>query len=132
MDSTLAHLIERKNRIQIQSGSFFDKVPENGDVYIMKNILHDWDDETSGIILKNIYKSMAPHAKLLIIEFIFKSDNKPSYGKVMDIQMLISTSGGKERSVEEYALLLSNNGFTLNKVIPTLAPFSILEAIRKD
>ena len=80
----------------------------------------------------NPKKSMLIRTFLLIIEFIFKSDNKPSYGKVMDIQMLISTSGGKERSVEEYALLLSNNGFTLKKVIPTLAPFSILEAIRKD
>ncbi len=130
IDSTLPHLLERKELIQIESGSFFEAVPANADLYIMKNILHDWGDDDSAIILNNIHKAMNPSGKIILIEYIFESDNKPSFGKVLDIQMLIATSGGIERTRDEYAQLLSKNGFKLERVIRTLAPFSIIEAVR--
>ncbi|MEI8203305.1 MAG: methyltransferase [Bacteroidota bacterium] len=131
-EHSFEHLHERKYRIQIESGSFFEAVPVGADLYIMKNILHDWSDEDSAIILKNIRRAMNPSGKIILIEYIFESDNKPSFGKVLDIQMLIATSGGIERTREQYAQLLDDNGFKLNKVVRTLAPFSIIEAVRLD
>ncbi len=126
------HLEERSNRIEIVSGSFFDFVPEGGDLYILKNVLHDWNDEDASKILKNLKDSMNPKAKLIIVEYVFRPDNKPNYGKVLDIQMLISTQGGIERTQEQYTDLLKVNGFKLNRIIPTLAPFSLIEAERNS
>jgi C-methyltransferase len=136
------HVIERasanidsygfKERIEIVVGDFFLKVPEGGDLYILKNILHDWDDEKCILILKNIQKVMPAGSKLLIIETIIKNDNNYSFGKMIDILMLLGTENGRERTINEFSSILNNSGFNIKKVIPTVAPFSLIECIKQS
>ncbi|HOY33260.1 MAG TPA: methyltransferase [Bacteroidales bacterium] len=115
-------------RCKIIEGSFFETIHGSGDLYIMKNILHDWDDETAVLILKNLHKNMPAHASLLLIETIIKADNKPSFGKFIDLQMLIGTQGGRERTLDEYSILLNKSGFVLSRIIENATPFSFIEA----
>jgi hypothetical protein len=117
------------DRIELVIGDFFLKVPEGGDLYILKNILHDWDDEKCILILNNIRNAMLAGSKLLIIETIIKNDNNYSFGKMIDILMLLGTENGRERSVEEFRNILNKSGFIINKVIPTVAPFSLIECV---
>jgi hypothetical protein len=136
------HVIERasanigsfdlKERIEIVTGDFFMKVPEGGDLYILKNILHDWDDEKCILILKNIQNAMQEGSKLLIIETIIKNDNNYSFGKMIDILMLLGTENGRERTIGEFRNILNNSGFKINKVIPTVAPFSLIECAKQS
>lgn len=135
------HVIERafaninsynlKDRIEIVVGDFFLNVPEGGDLYILKNILHDWDDEKCILILKNIQKAMPPASKLLIIETIIRNDNNYSFGKMIDILMLLGTENGRERTISEFRNILNGSGFKINKVIPTIAPFSLIECVKQ-
>jgi hypothetical protein len=120
-----------ENRCKIVSGSFFEEVPASGNLYIMKNILHDWDDATSAVILTNIHKAMPANSRLLLIETIIKPNNKPSFGKFIDLQMLIGTIGGKERTLPEFDSLLSTAGFRINRVIENATPFSFIEAVKR-
>jgi hypothetical protein len=122
---------EVENRCKIISGNFFEEVPNSGNLYIMKNILHDWDDETSIAILANINKAMPTNSKLLIIETIIKPNNKPSFGKFIDLQMLIGTTGGKERTLPEFTSLLDQAGFRINRIIENATPFSFIEAVKR-
>ncbi len=116
------------NRVQVVSGSFFDDIPSGGDLYILKSVLHDWDDEDSIKILKNIRKVAKPNTKLIIVESLVESDNKPLFGKFVDLQMLCIVNG-KERNLEEYKALLNNSGFKLNRTFNTFAAFSIIEVV---
>jgi len=118
------------SRCNIQSGSFFNTIPENADAYILKNIIHDWDDEKSIQILQNIHKVMNKNSKLICIESIISEDNKPSFGKNLDLEMLVGTNGGKERTLLEYKILYEKAGFILNKIIETPTPFNFIEGIR--
>ncbi len=119
-----------EQRCTIVSGSFFEEIPPKGNLYILKNILHDWDDDTSKTILQNIHKAMPNDSKILLIETIIKSDNRPSFGKFVDLQMMIGTIGGKERTLKEFDKLLNDSGFKLHKVIENATPFSFIEAIK--
>jgi hypothetical protein len=120
-----------ESRCNIVSGSFFEEIPASGNLYIMKNILHDWDDATSEAILANIHKAMPADSRLLIIETIIKPNNKPSFGKFIDLQMLIGTIGGKERTLPEFDNLLRKAGFSINRVIENATPFSFIEAVKR-
>jgi len=120
-----------EDRCSIISGSFFEEIPASGNLYIMKNILHDWDDETSAMILSKINKAMPEDSKLLIIETIIKPNNKPSFGKFIDLQMLIGTTGGKERTLSEFNSLINNAGFKINRVIENATPFSFIETVKR-
>jgi hypothetical protein len=113
------------------AGNFFDSVPTGGDVYIMKNILHAFDDKFCISLLENIGKAMERGTKLLIMEAVIEANNKPAYGKMFDLQMLIGTDGGKERTQKEFESILNKSGFIFKKVIPTVSPFSILEAVKQ-
>jgi hypothetical protein len=136
-----SHVIERasaniesyrlKERIEIVVGDFFKKVPEGGDLYILKNILHDWDDEKCILILTNIQKVMQSGSKLLIIETIIRNDNNYSFGKMIDILMLLGTENGRERTIDEFRNILNKSGFNINKVIHTVAPFSLIECVNQ-
>ena len=109
-------------------GDFFKSVPEGADVYILKNVLHDWSDDRAVRILKNCRRAMRSQAKLLVIEMVLPLLDDPALGSLLDLNMLVM-SGGQERTKDEYCSLLENSGFRLTQVIPTLAPVSILEAI---
>jgi len=118
-----------ENRIQVESGNFFERIP-SGDAYLLKNVLHIFDDQTSLKLLKNIYKSMPVKGKVLIVEAVIKSDNKPALGKILDLQMLIGTETGRERTEQEYKALVEAAGFKFIKAIHTVSPFGIIEAIK--
>ena len=115
------------DRCEVVAGSFFESVPEGADAYLMKWIIHDWDDERSVAIFKNIRRAMAEGGKLLLVEAVIPAGSEPHFGKFIDLNMLVMT-GGRERTEEEYRRLLEAGGFRLTKVIPTESPMSIIEA----
>lgn len=117
-------------RVEVVSGDFFKEIPVEADIYLMKFILHDWNDEQCDAILANLAKSAKSGSKLLLIETIVEeNDNQPSASKVMDLNMLVMT-GGKERTPSEYAALLEKAGFKLVAIHPTPSPLQIVEAVR--
>ena len=117
-----------ETRTTVVPGNFFNAVPGPGDVYILKNIIHNWGDEQSVELLKKIRQAMAWNGILLIIEMVVPEGNQPSVSKLLDIQMMASMQGGKERTRKEYADLLEQSGFSLSRIISTIAPISLVEA----
>jgi len=117
-----------ENRLTAKSGDFFERVPENGDLYILKNIVHNWSDEKVISLLQIIQHAMNPAARILIIEMVIPDRNIHSTAKLLDIQMLATMQGGKERTWKEYDRLLQKSGLQLNCIIPTIAPLSLIEA----
>ena len=124
------HQVE--NRSEIVSGNFFNSVPGSGNLYILKNIIHNWADEQSVELLKNIHHVIEPDGLLLIIEMVVQSGNMPSLAKLLDIQMMATMPGGKERTGKEYQTLLKNSGFTFRRIIPTIAPISLIVAGKNE
>ena len=117
-------------RVETVGGDFFSKIPVKADVYLMKFIIHDWNDEQSLTILKNLAKSAEPGAKVLLVETVVEEDDSvPSISKVMDLNMLAMT-GGKERTPREYAELFEQAGFKLTNVYLTPSPLQVVEAVR--
>ncbi|MEP0981387.1 acetylserotonin O-methyltransferase [Leptolyngbya sp. FACHB-17] len=116
--------------IQPVAGNFFESVPTGGDAYLMRWIIHDWDDEKSSIILRNCHRAMSDQSKLLLVEGIIPPGNEPAPVKLIDMIMLLMT-GGRERTEAEYRSLLRSNGFELTRVIPTPSMLSIIEAVKR-
>lgn len=114
------------DRMKAEEGDFFKKVPAGGDLYMMKSVLHDWDDEASGKILRNVHDAMNSNSRLLIIDSVIEEGNKPSFGKMTDILMMV-TAGGKERTRAEFEVLLDKTGFRIRKIHPTISPHSLIE-----
>jgi hypothetical protein len=114
------------DRCETVGGDFFKAVPAGGDAYVMKWILHDWDDERALIILKNCRAQMKPDSRLIIVDCVVPETSEPHFSKFIDINMLVMT-GGKERTAKEFAGLLSAAGFKLLQVIRTDQPTSIIE-----
>jgi hypothetical protein len=117
-------------RVEKVSGDFFSAVPKGSDAYIMKHIIHDWDDERATRILKNINSAMTENGRVLIVEVVVPEGNEPHYSKLLDLEMLTSP-GGMERTEQEYRELLAAAGFRLTRIIPTMTPFSIIEGVRE-
>jgi SAM-dependent methyltransferase len=120
-----AGVADRCTRI---GGDFFAEVPPGGDAYLLAQILHDWDDERSVDILKQCRRAMPPHAKLLVIELVLPPGKEASFGKWLDLHMLVVT-GGRERTAAEYDALFRPAGLALASVIPTPPGPSIVEAV---
>lgn len=118
-----------RHRVELVPGDFFQSVPAGADAYMMKHIIHDWDDERSIKILRNIHSAMNGDGKVLIIEMIIPEGNKPHPSKDLDVLMLVNNSG-KERTEDEYRTLLEASGFELTKVIQTNSPYSVIEGAR--
>ena len=116
-------------RVSTVCGSFFDKVPVKADVYMLKHIIHDWDDAECVTILKNIRASMPDDAKILILDAVIPDGVEPHFGKIMDMEMLVSP-GGIERTADEFETLLNDSGLKLNRIIPTQSIVAIVEAIK--
>ncbi len=115
-------------RCQVVGGDFFTGVPAGGDTYLLKHIIHDWDDERSAVILRNCREAMAAGGRALVVEGVMPPGNEPSNSKLWDVVMLALTSGGRERTEEEYAALFEQVGLTLSRIVPTNAVVSIVEA----
>lgn len=117
-----------EGRLERQAGDFFTAVPAGADAYLMKHIVHDWDDQACLTILGHIRRAMAPQARLLILEPVIPPGNTPFPGKLLDLNMLVMTEGGRERTAEEYTQLLAAGGFRLERIVPTAAAISVVEA----
>ena len=109
--------------------NFFEDIPSGSDAYLMSNILHDWSNEQCHIILNNCYRAMKSKSKLLIVEMVIPPGNQPSIAKLLDLEMLVTT-GGCERTEDEFTKLLESSGFQLSRNVPTKAGVSIIESIR--
>jgi hypothetical protein len=116
------------DRCELVSGDFFVRIPSGADAYLLKNILHDWDDEASANILSACRTAMRSDSRLLICEHVIGAPNTCARGKLMDLNMLVMT-GGQERSLAEFTSLLKQSRFRLLSVTPTSTPLSVIEAI---
>ena len=123
-----AHFTGCKGRVEFETGSFFEKVPSGCDAYIMKFILHDWSDEHCRTILSHIREQLPPHGRVLVCEQVLDPRPVPSPAKLLDIEMLAMTVGGKERTAAEFSDLFASAGLRLVRVVETGSPVSILEA----
>lgn len=121
------------DRCTIEGGDFFVSVPAGADAYILKYIIHDWDDQRAIAILKHCRAAMPPEATLLVIENVLPERFAAGAAAVpaarLDLQMLVLTPGGRERTESAFRHLLDAAGFQLRGVIATRSPFSILEAV---
>jgi hypothetical protein len=104
------------DRCDAVAGSFFDEVPAGGDVYLLAQILHDWNDADAERILRRVRAAMRDDAVLLVLELIVPEGDEPHPAKLIDLQMLLLL-GGRERTREQWAGLLRRGGFELAAVI---------------
>lgn len=125
---TSSKIVEILPRCQVIGGNFFAEVPPEADAYLLKWILHDWDDAASIDILRSCRKGIKPAGRLLVVEYVIGPPNAFPDGKLMDLNMLAMT-GGRERTCEEFASIFAEAGFRLLSVSPTVTEFSILEGV---
>ena len=116
------------DRVAIEGGSFFERVPVGADAYLLSHIIHDWSESQCLTILGNCRRAMKPDSRLLLIEMVLPPGNTPHPGKVLDMMMLVGP-GGQERTEPEYGKLLEKAGFRLTRVVPTESAVSVIEAV---
>ena len=116
------------DRCAVEGGDFFQTVPA-GDAYILKNVIHDWDDARATTILRHCRGAIGPNGKLLLVELLLPPRNTPSFAHWADLEMLVMTEGGRERTETEYAALYTAAGFRLSRVVPTESAFAIVEGV---
>jgi hypothetical protein len=115
-------------RVQFVAGDFFQSVPSGADVYFLRHIIHDWDDEQAATILKNCRAVMPCDSRLLLAEFVLPDGPESFHGKWFDLAMMVVT-GGQERTASEYRRLLHTADFAWQRVVATTTELSIIEAI---
>jgi hypothetical protein len=130
------HVVTSARPIMKQSGvadrctvvevDFFASVPSDADAYILKSIIHDWDDERALAILKNCRAAMGPNGTLLLAEFVIPPGDTPSLGKFMDLTMMVM-AGGQERTETEFRALFEAADFRLTRIVPTRTTLSVIE-----
>lgn len=123
-----AHFDSCRGRLEVESGSFFERVPAGCDAYIMKMIVHDWSNDGCRKILACIREQLPSDGRVIVCEQIVGAEEGPSFAKLLDMEMLALTVGGKERTVEEFRQLFTSAGLRLTNVIPTKGPVFLLEA----
>jgi hypothetical protein len=121
------------DRVETVTGDFFSAVPPGGDAYIMKNIIHDWDDDRAIAILKNIRTALGDRrdGRVILLEAVVPPGNQWDFGKLIDIEMLLMP-GGRERTADEFSSLFARAGFELARIVPTESPLSVIEARTKE
>lgn len=137
----LPHVIEQaravvgslglNDRVEFRGGDFFQEVPSGGDLYLLKQILHDWDDAHCLVLLQNIQRAARPQSKLLVVEMVVPDQPEPSLVPLTDLAML-ALFGGRERSGQDFASLLGRAGYRVERIIPTAGLFSVVEAVRVE
>ena len=119
---------EVASRAGLQACNFFEAIPAGSRAYLMKSVIHDWDDEQALKILGNCRKVIPQDGALFLVELGLSGPNQPSFGKALDLYMLVLT-GGLERTVDEYRHLLARAGFRLSRVLPTGTDFFVFESL---
>jgi len=117
--------------IETIAGNFFEGVPAGADAYLMKNIIHDWDDEHCIRVLSQCRRAMAPGGRVLIVDLVLSERPEAMLANLIDLEMLVMTSGGRERTEQEFSSLLERAGLRLARLIPTASPFSVIEAFAR-
>jgi hypothetical protein len=128
---TAEALLERAgvvDRCEVVGGSFFEAVPTGADAYLLKSVIHDWDDEATIEILRACRAAMGDSGKLLVVERVMQPGNDPDPAKFSDLNMLV-VPGGQERTADEFELVYAEAGFKLSNIIRTGSPYSIIEGI---
>jgi SAM-dependent methyltransferase len=115
------------DRCGVAAGDFFESVPAAGDAYLLRHVIHDWDDREAVAILRNCRDAMRPGGRVLVVETVIPSGNGPCFGKWLDLMMLVV--GGRERTREQYAELFSAAGLKLARVVPTAHEVSVIEGV---
>jgi hypothetical protein len=125
-----AELSEMGERARIVAGDFFDEAPAGADLYMMKSVLHNWDDTDAQRILATCRAAMAPGARLLVIERVVPEGNAPSEAKLFDINMLV-VAGGCERTELDYRRLFEAAALAVVRVAATRSPMSVIVATKR-
>jgi len=115
------------NRVRVVEGSFFDAVPASGDIYVLKNVIHDWPDDKAVEILRNVRTAAKVGTTILLVEYVIPDHNREYLGHWTDLEMLLMQAG-RERTTAEYRSLLHATGFQVRRVVPTASPLSLVEA----
>ena len=116
-------------RIAIEAGSFFERVPDGCDAYLMKHIIHDWSDEHCRTILAHMRQKLPKHGRVLVCEMVVTDEPGPTPAKLLDIEMLVMTVGGKERTEDEFRELFASCDLKLSRIVPTGRPIAVIEAV---
>ena len=116
------------DRCEVVGGDFFESMPARGDAYLLSHVIHDWDEERALTILRNCREAMGSGGRLLLVEMVIPPGGEPHPGKMLDVMML-SLTGGMERTEAEYSELLQRAGFRLTRVVPTPSAVSVVEAV---
>ena len=119
-----------RDRCKMVSGSFLETVPCGFDAYLLSSVIHDWDDECAIRILENCRRSMNQQSKVLLVEFVVPAGGQKSFSKLLDLNMLVM-NGGRERTELEYRMLFDAAGLKMTRIIPTMSPLFVLEAVPK-
>ncbi|MBV8994529.1 MAG: hypothetical protein JO287_12720 [Pseudonocardiales bacterium] len=115
-------------RLQLVAGNFFETVPAGADAYVMKWIVHDWDDAACLQLLGACRRAMTQTSRLLVVELVIDPDRSDELAYAMDLQMLAAL-GGKERTAAEFAALYDAAGLQLTRIIPTASMYCLIEGI---
>ena len=118
-----------EGRMTTEAGSFFERVPDGCDAYLLKHIIHDWSDEHCRTILGLMREKLPKHGRVLVCEMVVSDEPGPTPAKLLDIEMLVMTVGGKERTPEEFRELFASSGLRLNRIVATDRPIAVIEAV---
>jgi hypothetical protein len=109
-------------------GDFFTSVPQGADAYLLSGVIHDWDDSRAITILGNCRRVMTANGRLLLLDMVVPDNGVNCFSKLLDLNMLVM-NGGRERTETEFRTLLEASGYKLTKIVPTMAPQSVVEAV---
>jgi hypothetical protein len=118
-------------RLSLVGGDFFAAALPAADLYLLMDLLHDWDDADAARILAAVRRAALPHSRVLIIETLVPDIPGPHFGKTVDIIMLAVT-GGRERTERQHSTLLAAAGFEIVRTVPTASPYSLVEAVAAE
>jgi hypothetical protein len=116
------------DRCELVEGDFFTAIPGRSSLLLLKKVIHDWPDERAATILRNCRAALPAGGRLLLVENVIPPGNEPSFGKWLDLLMLVY-AGGRERTADEYRDQLASAGVAVRRVVPTAANVSVIEAV---
>ena len=119
------------DRCRLVGGSFFETAPDDGDLYVLRRVVHDFDDDQAVALLTILRRHMPSGATLLLLESVVPPGDAPHFAKSLDLDMLLFV-GGRERTEAEFASLLERSGFRMTRVVPTISTISLVEARPAD
>jgi hypothetical protein len=120
-----------RDRLEVDPGDFFAGVTPGGDCYVLKSVLHNWEDDRAVAILRACRDAMAPRGRVVVIERVVPEGDGPSEAALFDVNMLVVV-GGRERTEDEYRSLFAGAGLGVSRVVPTGSPLSLVEGRRAD